>query len=124
MKKLSVLFIALMALLAACQQPDVSYAKIESMEFESDSYTLQENDEMSMAYRLTILPAEVGDTVTVKWSIADPSIATISDFGTLQALHEGKTTLTASAMGVKASCEIRVEPLKIKNIREIPGFPE
>ena len=114
MKKLSVLFIALMALLTACQQPDVSYAKIESMEFESDSYTLQENDEMSMAYRLTILPAEVGDTVTVKWSIADPSIATISDFGTLQALHEGKTTLTASAMGVKASCEIRVEPLKIK----------
>lgn len=65
MKKLSVLFIALMALLTACQQPDVSYAKIESMEFESDSYTLQENDEMSMAYRLTILPAEVGDTVTV-----------------------------------------------------------
>lgn len=114
MKKLSVLFIALMALLVACQQPDVSYAKIESMEFESDSYTLQENDEMTMAYRLTILPAEVGDTVTVKWSIADPSIATISDFGTLQALREGKTTLTASAMGVKASCEIVVEPLKIK----------
>ena len=113
MKKI-LFFLTLLLCLSACQQPDVSYAKIESMEFESDSYTLQENDEMTMAYRLTILPAEIGDTVTVKWSIADPSIATISEFGTLQALHEGKTTLTASAMGVKASCEIRVEPLKIK----------
>ncbi len=103
-----------MGLLATCQQPDISYAKIESMEFENDRYTIQENDEMSMAYKLTILPAEVGDTVTVKWSMADSSVATISEFGTLQALREGKTTLTASAMGVKASCEIVVEPLKIK----------
>ena len=114
MKKIVFFIMMLLTLMAACKKNEVINNKIESMTFESDTYTLEEGDDLSLVSRLTILPETIGDTVTVQWSVENPEVATISAYGSLEALREGSTAVTASAMGVKATCEIVVEPLKIK----------
>lgn len=114
MKKIVFFIMMLLTLMAACKKNEVINNKIESMTFENDTYTLEEGDDLSLVSRLTILPETIGDTVTVKWSVENPEVATISAYGSLEALREGSTAVTASAMGVKATCEIVVEPLKIK----------
>lgn len=114
MKKIVFFIMMLLTLMAACKKNEVINNKIESMTFENDTYTLEEGDDLSLVSRLTILPETIGDTVTVQWSVENPEVATISAYGSLEAIREGSTAVTASAMGVKATCEIVVEPLKIK----------
>lgn len=114
MKKIVFFIMMLLTLMAACKKNEVINNKIESMTFENDTYTLEEGDDLSLVSRLTILPETIGDTVTIKWSVENPEVATISAYGSLEAIREGSTAVTASAMGVKATCEIVVEPLKIK----------
>lgn len=115
MKKVYALLLVLMAFLSACQKPDVTIGKVESITFDSETYTLQENEDITLSYRLTILPEIVGDTVTVSWSVADTTVAKVSANGSVEAVREGETYVTASAMGVKATCQIVVEPIKIKD---------
>lgn len=52
----------------------------------------------------TVDPAQATDTIT--WSSSNPQVATVSDDGTVQAVHAGTTTVTAQAGEVQASCEV------------------
>ena len=49
-----------------------------------------------------------GTSSAVTWSIADPSIATISSDGTVQFLKKGTTTATAAVDGQTLQCIVRV----------------
>lgn len=113
MKKL-LFFLTLLLCLSACQKPDVSYAKLESMAFDSESYTIKEGDELWLSSYITMAPQEVADTVTVKWEVSNTELASITDYGTVKGLKEGLVTVTASAMGLKATCQVSIAPLKIK----------
>ena len=56
----------------------------------------------------TMLPG--GDLSTVRYSVADPAVASVDAGGTVTALSEGVTTITATAAGssLTAECEVVV----------------
>lgn len=67
---------------------------------------LQGNDFMLQAE----VGAEEGETVQVKWSSSDSSIASVNDEGNVKALKSGSATITATAGGKQAICAITVIP--------------
>jgi hypothetical protein len=72
-------------------------------------------------YRLT---AKVNDTAAnkkVNWSVADATIASVDDDGTVMGLKKGSTTVTATAQGntnVKATCNVTVKSEYVPTVSE------
>lgn len=60
----------------------------------------------SLTLKATVRPANANAGVV--WVSSNPSIATVSNSGTVLGLLEGSTTITASAGGITAICDITV----------------
>ena len=57
----------------------------------------------------TVTPADASDK-TVTWSSSDASVVTVNQSGKVEALKEGKATITARAGGKEATCLVTVVP--------------
>ena len=55
----------------------------------------------------TVLPSNATDQ-TVTWTSSNPSVASVDAAGTVSALKQGNTTVTASAGSLSASCQVTV----------------
>lgn len=77
--------------------------------------------DITKTYQLsaTVSPGNA-ENPAYKWSVADPTIAAVSETGLVTALKKGTTTVTASALdgsGVNGSCTITVvQPVKSINL--------
>ena len=106
-----VLFVTLFAaLVAVClpgcnpvEEPDGS-VKVSSITLNETSYTLEPGQTLSLV--ATVNPSAATDK-TVPWTSSNTSVASVSN-GTVTALAEGNTTITASAGGKSAQCAITV----------------
>ncbi|MGN1418196.1 MAG: Ig-like domain-containing protein, partial [Acutalibacteraceae bacterium] len=61
-----------------------------------------------------------GASTKVTWSSSNKSIATVSDSGVVKGVKSGTCTITAAANGVKTTCTVKVEYVKI--IKVIKSF--
>ncbi len=62
--------------------------------------------------------ADVSD-VRIKWKSAKPSVATVDENGLVSAVGVGKTTITASYGGKKATCEVTVFDGENRDVAEM-----
>ena len=105
------LFCAIAVLVASClpscthiEEPDDSGSAVTGITLNETSHVLEVGQTFSLV--ATIAPETAKDK-TVSWTSSDASVASISN-GTVTALAEGNTTITASAGGKSASCSITV----------------
>ena len=61
----------------------------------------------SETLKATVSPRDATDK-TVKWSSDNPAVATVDQNGTVTAVDSGNATVTASAGGLSATCEVTV----------------
>ena len=84
------------------------YAKtiaVSGIRLSESSLHLNKGDSRSL--KATVQPDNATDK-TVLWASSDNSVATVDQNGTITAIGGGKTTVTASAGGVSASCSVDV----------------
>lgn len=84
----------------------------------------QETAKVNVGETLTltakVLPEHVTDP-TIIWTSSDPSIATVSQEGEVQAVAEGIATITATSHnGHKASCKITAVAIPVSSVKIIP----
>ena len=60
----------------------------------------------------TVAPADTTDDKTVVWTTSDSAVATVAQDGTVAAVKAGKATVTATAGGKAAACEVTVAAAK------------
>ena len=67
--------------------------------------------------QLTPIIIQAGAATTLTWQSSSPSIATISEDGTITAIKQGTTIITCTAHnGVSAQCEVTVNPVFVSGI--------
>lgn len=67
--------------------------------------------------QITPTIVQVGATTTLTWQSSTPSVATVSENGTITAISQGTTTITCTAHnGVFAQCEITVSPVLVSGV--------
>ncbi len=60
---------------------------------------------------------QAGATTTLTWQSSTPSVATVSEDGTVTAISKGTTIITCiAANGVSAQCEVTVNPVLVNGI--------
>ena len=104
MKKIcTILFTFLLAaaLFAGCSQGGT---EVESVELNKTELTIYEG--RSERLEATIKPE--GTEAEIEWTTENAAVATVSEDGTVSAVAAGSTTVTASAAGKSASCEVTV----------------
>lgn len=104
MKKIcTILFTFLLAaaLFAGCSQGGT---EVESVELNKTELTIYEG--RSERLEATIKPE--GTEAEIEWTTENAAVATVSEDGTVSAAAAGSTTVTASAAGKSASCEVTV----------------
>ncbi len=104
MKKIcTILFTFLLAaaLFAGCSQGGT---EVESVELNKTELTIYEG--RSERLEATIKPE--GAEAEIEWTTENAAVATVSEDGTVSAVAAGSTTVTASAAGKSASCEVTV----------------
>lgn len=93
--------VAIFTGLAACKKAPVS---VQSISLDKSEIELGVGN--STVLVATVLPDNADDK-TVVWSIADPSIVTVSN-GTVTAVKVGETKITATSAGFTAECAVSV----------------
>ena len=118
---------ALVLLLAACGRDKEPEVNVSGVSLNSTSLRLKVNE--SEILRATVSPAEATNKAVV-WNSSAPSVASVSDDGTVTALKEGTATITVTTAkgGKEDTCVITVEedvpPLAVANNAafEIPAM--
>ena len=62
---------------------------------------------------VTSIEPEDATNKNIQWSSSDPSVASVSSYGTLTAINEGTATISATSVDnpdIKATCEVTVNP--------------
>ncbi len=85
---------------------------VTSVTLDKTSLSLTEGETSTLV--ATVLPADATDK-TVTWSSSDSSVATVSD-GTVTAIGMGTATITASAGGKSATCDVTVTAASAEGI--------
>lgn len=111
MKRLIALILSISALAPGCDllQPEPSEPSavaVTSVTIDQPAAEMLVGETIQLT--ATVLPANATDK-TVTWSSSKPSVATVSDNGTVTAIAEGVSTITASAGSQYAVCKITVE---------------
>lgn len=104
MKKVCTILLAIAAalsLFAGCSQGGT---EVESVELNKTELTIYEG--RSERLEATIKPE--GAEAEIEWTTENAAVATVSEDGTVSAVAAGSTTVTASAAGKSASCEVTV----------------
>ena len=78
---------------------------VTSVTLDRGSAVMEEAQSMTLV--ATISPADATDK-NVKWRSSSPTVASVDENGTVRALTEGETVVTASAGGQSATCVITV----------------
>ena len=78
---------------------------VSSVTLDNTSATLDEGEKLQLT--ATVLPDDATDR-TVKWASSDPSTVSV-DNGTVKAVGLGTATVTATAGGSSAKCEVTVQ---------------
>ncbi|MBR2493654.1 MAG: Ig-like domain-containing protein, partial [Paludibacteraceae bacterium] len=113
--KIKVIILGLLiTLLIGCKADEPVPVSIDQMIFDEFSTTLNEGESINLFQYLIITPESVGDTVTVNWMSSDESIATVSDYGQVNALKNGNVIITASAMGKSAEVKLLIKEVIIE----------
>ena len=115
MKKYLFSLSILAAFLFSCEKEAPKVVEITEMYFEEGfSKNIDEGSSLSLSQYLVILPEMVADTVTVNWFSSDEDVATVSSFGSVEAIRDGTVTITAQAMGKETSIILNVEKVKVQ----------
>ena len=92
------------------QDEPVVVVKATSITLNREEFTLQPGEPFQVT--ATVLPADT--TETVVWTIADTTLATVDEYGTVTNINAGtqlgKTVLTATCGDVKAECVVFCRP--------------
>lgn len=80
---------------------------VESVTLDQTELTLKRSQNATLT--ATVLPDDAAFPA-VGWTSSDPSIAAVSDAGTVTAVKPGTATITAEAGGLSATCAVTVEP--------------
>ena len=78
---------------------------VTSVTLDRSSVIMEEGQYMTLV--ATVSPADATDK-TVKWKSSSPAVASVDENGTIRALAEGVTVVTASAGGYSATCAVTV----------------
>ena len=86
---------------------EVETISVESVSLNFDTYEMEIDDQITLS--ATVYPIDATDK-SVSWASSVPSVASVSDNGTINALSEGETvvTVTTTDGGFTASCAITV----------------
>ena len=105
MKKLFNFFLlAIVCLLSSCDEYPVSSVTLDRSSLNLD---------VDSTYQLecVILPLSSAYANSTTWKSSDASVATVNSSGVVTAVYSGSCTITASADGHKAVCQVVVNPL-------------
>ena len=106
-------FVALAAILASCGPKEEPLVEVTSVSLSQTTLSIAKGGTTSLT--ATISPSNATNK-TVTWSSSNPSVATVNA-GTVNAIAVGSATITASASGKTASCEVTVTPKGVTSIR-------
>ena len=84
---------------------DIDKVDVEKVELNKNTLTLDIGDEETLT--ATVTPDNADDK-TVSWTSSDPSVATVDDSGKVTAVAVGTATITATADGQSATCNVTV----------------
>lgn len=107
MKKLFYLLLAGAFAFTSCDKDDTDPVAVERITLDQTELMLKRSQNATLT--ATVLPDDA-NYPTVGWTSSDPSVATVSDAGTVTAVKPGTTTITAEAGGLSAACAVTVEP--------------
>ena len=98
--------VIMVSFLVACgpQEPEVKNVPVSGVSVSPASLSLVVGDTANLTAKVS--PSDA-TSQTVTWSSSNQSVASVSN-GTVTALQEGKTTITATAGGKSATCEVTV----------------
>lgn len=102
MKKLLYIFFLIPILMIGCDREEIN-VPIEGMTLSHTNLTLQSGDSTTIDITLTPKKAK-GEII---WTSSNEKVATVSN-GVVKALARGSSTITASANGITAKCNIDV----------------
>ena len=96
----------MVSFLVACgpQEPEIKNVPVSGVSVSPASLSLVVGDTANLTAKVS--PSDA-TSQTVTWSSSNQSVASVSN-GTVTALQEGKTTITATAGGKSATCEVTV----------------
>ena len=107
----AVLFFILSAVMLGCgANADNPEILVESISLSQPSAEMEIGE--TLALKATVLPSNA-KAKDVFWASSKNAVATVSENGIVNAIAEGKTTITASAGGKAATCQITVVDNKI-----------
>lgn len=88
---------------------------VESIALDSLSASMCVGEILTL--KVTISPA-IASLTPIVWESSNPAVASV-EYGKIAALAEGKATITATAGGKSAECEISVGPSKVCTLQEV-----
>ena len=91
---------------AICKVTVEAEIPVECVELSATTLSLTEGEEHTLT--ATVHPANATDK-TVTWESSEPSVATVDQNGKVTALSAGTATITATAGGKPATCEVTVK---------------
>ena len=91
------------------------YIAIESVSISPTELSLIEGENASLTFVISPSNASIKD---VTWKSSDPSVATISPSGRVEAIATGKTVITVTTEdgGKSASCSVTVSPVSVSSV--------
>ena len=78
---------------------------VESIALDKTEITLRKGESATLT--ATVSPSNA-TVKTATWTSSDPGVVSIDANGSLQALRQGKATVTATCSGISASCQVNV----------------
>ena len=92
----------------------VQIVPVTALEIVAETDEMLKNDTQTLS--ATYSPTNATETSDVTWTSSDPTVATVDENGTVTALKEGTTTITAAMGQVSDTLEIEVSEVPLEGI--------
>ncbi len=113
---------AIMALvIASCKGKETEDITVSSVTVSPDRLEITEGESAKLTAKIN--PAEASDR-TVIWSSSDQSVATVDNSGNVKGLAAGAATITATAEGRSATCQVTVKKKQGTDPEPEPSYIE
>lgn len=91
------------------------YVAVESVNLSKTELTMTVGESVTLTYGIIPLDASIKD---VSWESGSTTVATVSQSGQIDAISEGKTTITVKTKdgGKTASCTVTVKPVAVSSV--------
>lgn len=114
MKKLVLLSIAALMVLAGCKKEGVG-TKITALDFKKGMYEINENEDINLFKELVTTPEGIKDTCKVTWKVSDPDVAEM-DGKYLIPTQPGDVKVTATVQNISATCKVSILSVPVESI--------